>query len=190
MSLSADNLIYKGPNLPCTGIEKYNDGTVGIQKIEQKLCELTTAIYNLQQEINNLNPVPTTSTTTTALTQGTVVIQNNSVNINIDNAYYAWAGNPFPFVPGNFPLVPFGNSGFPVLPGQTKTFIVPTGSGVTGLFVTFPPNPGGGQLTVSCPGSTIGPTPINSFGGTVIGTANCSIPISMGTSYSVVLNQI
>jgi hypothetical protein len=66
MSIATDNLIYKGPNLPCTGIDKGEIATVGIQKIEQKLCELTTEIYNLQQEINNVIPSSTTTTTTTS----------------------------------------------------------------------------------------------------------------------------
>ncbi len=39
---TSDNLAYKGPNLPCTGINNCDTLSTALQKIEAKLCELIT----------------------------------------------------------------------------------------------------------------------------------------------------
>ena len=38
----SDKLAYKGPNLPCTGINNCDTLSTALQKIEAKLCELLT----------------------------------------------------------------------------------------------------------------------------------------------------
>lgn len=61
---SSNNLIYKGPNLPCTGIDTWDEATVALQKLDDILCELTNQMYVIQQQINNYTKTTTTTTTT------------------------------------------------------------------------------------------------------------------------------
>lgn len=56
LPIQTTNLVYDGPNLPCSGIRTCNTITVALQKIDQKLCEFAEEIYN-----------STTTTTTTIL---------------------------------------------------------------------------------------------------------------------------
>lgn len=53
--VSTDGVIYSGPNLSCTGVNTCNSLTCALEKIDNKICELIDALYNL-----------TTSTTTTS----------------------------------------------------------------------------------------------------------------------------
>lgn len=57
----SDNMIYSGPNLPCTGIQTCDTITAAIQKIDAKICEIIDMIGNL------------TTTTTTTLYTGCVM---------------------------------------------------------------------------------------------------------------------
>ena len=50
------NLVYSGPNLPCTGIQTCDDLSVVIQKIDEQLCILQEALFHYTNT--------TTSTTT------------------------------------------------------------------------------------------------------------------------------
>lgn len=45
--IQSDHLTYNGPNLPCTGIHTCDTLTVSLQKIDQQICLLITALYNL-----------------------------------------------------------------------------------------------------------------------------------------------
>lgn len=54
---------YDGPNLPCTGILNCDSLSVSLQKIDEQICILKTAVLSLQQQINAL----TTTTTTTTI---------------------------------------------------------------------------------------------------------------------------
>lgn len=49
------DIVYAGPNLPCTGGRTCEDLTTVLQKIDSEICELKLALYNL------------TSTTSTTL---------------------------------------------------------------------------------------------------------------------------
>lgn len=62
-NIPSDAIIYSGPNLLCIDVDKRESTTVAIQKAEQTLCELQTAVNTLQKQINVL--VPTTTTTST-----------------------------------------------------------------------------------------------------------------------------
>lgn len=52
----SDNLVYVGPNLPCTGIRTCDSLSIALQKIDKQICDLKTALFNL-----------TTTTTTTMI---------------------------------------------------------------------------------------------------------------------------
>lgn len=52
--ITTEGVIYSGTNLSCIGVNKCDELTVVLQKIDEKICELVDALYNL-----------TTSTTTT-----------------------------------------------------------------------------------------------------------------------------
>ena len=68
-TIPSDAIIYSGPNLLCIDVDRRESTTVAIQKAEQTLCELQTAVNILQQQVNALVPTttiyPTTTTTTT-----------------------------------------------------------------------------------------------------------------------------
>lgn len=63
-NIPSDAIIYSGPNLLCIDVDRRESTTVAIQKAEQTLCELQTAVNTLQQQINILVPTTTTTTTT------------------------------------------------------------------------------------------------------------------------------
>lgn len=63
--LSSDNFIYKSYSLPCVGVEKQDSVTIGLQKMEETICELTSQIIQVQQEIYKAFPSFSTTTTTT-----------------------------------------------------------------------------------------------------------------------------
>jgi hypothetical protein len=56
LPIQSTNLVYDGPNLPCSGIRTCNTLTVALQKIDEKLCSLAQEIYG-----------STTTTTTTLI---------------------------------------------------------------------------------------------------------------------------
>lgn len=62
---ASNNVFYKGPSLPCTGIDRWDSATIALQKLEQALCESTAELAVLYNEINNISPFPPTTTTTT-----------------------------------------------------------------------------------------------------------------------------
>ena len=64
-NIPSDAVIYSGPTLPCIDVDRREYTTVAIQKAEQTLCELQTAVNILQQQVNILFPTTTTTTTTT-----------------------------------------------------------------------------------------------------------------------------
>jgi hypothetical protein len=68
-NIPSDAIIYSGPNLLCIDVDRRESTTVAVQKAEQTLCELQTAVNILQQQVNALVPTttiyPTTTTTTT-----------------------------------------------------------------------------------------------------------------------------
>jgi len=47
----SQNVIYSGPNLPCTGILTCDDLNTVVQKIDEQLCVLIQAIYDLNNPI-------------------------------------------------------------------------------------------------------------------------------------------
>jgi len=57
LPIHTTNLVYDGPNLPCSGITTCNTVTVALQKIDAKLCELIQELYDI-----------TTTTTSTTMT--------------------------------------------------------------------------------------------------------------------------
>lgn len=57
LPIQSTNLIYDGPNLPCSGIRTCNTLTVALQKIDEKLCILAQEMYD------------STTTTTTTMTE-------------------------------------------------------------------------------------------------------------------------
>jgi hypothetical protein len=54
--IQSDAVIYSGPNLPCTGVQTCDTLTNALMKMDSRICELITDLYNL------------TSTTTTSTT--------------------------------------------------------------------------------------------------------------------------
>jgi hypothetical protein len=52
----SDHVIYSGPNLPCSGVNTSDALSIALQKMDAKLCELQTELFNSS----------TTTTTTTA----------------------------------------------------------------------------------------------------------------------------
>lgn len=65
--LPTDGIYYKGGSLPCTGIDKWDSGTVAIQKLEETLCEKIQTLAQLYSEIDKIKPFITTTTSTTTL---------------------------------------------------------------------------------------------------------------------------
>lgn len=57
LPIQSTNLVYDGPNLPCSGIRTCNTITVALQKIDEKLCILAQEMYD-----------STTTTTSTTMT--------------------------------------------------------------------------------------------------------------------------
>lgn len=58
LPIQSTNLVYDGPNLPCSGIRTCNTLTVALQKIDEKLCTLAQEIYD-----------STTTTTSTTIVE-------------------------------------------------------------------------------------------------------------------------
>jgi hypothetical protein len=66
--LSSRQFIYKGANLPCTGINKWDSAEVAFQKLDNAICAIISQMYNIQMQIYQLIPqTPTTTTTTTTI---------------------------------------------------------------------------------------------------------------------------
>lgn len=94
------NITYSGPNLPCTGINTCDTGTVAFEKIDEEICDLQTQITNLQTLVNSLTTTTTsTSTSSTTTTTTTILcpscnfysITNSTITpVNIN--YYACGG--------------------------------------------------------------------------------------------------
>ena len=43
-STGSDKLVYKGPNLPCTGINNLDTLSTALQKIETKMCQIIESL--------------------------------------------------------------------------------------------------------------------------------------------------
>lgn len=72
----SSNIVYKGPNLPCTGINNCDTLSTAIQKIEAKMCEIIDLLATTTSTTTIVQPT-TTSTTTipiTTTTTSTVLI--------------------------------------------------------------------------------------------------------------------
>jgi len=50
------DIVYAGPNLPCTGGRTCEDLTTVLQKMDSKICELVMAIYNLTSTTTTMIP--------------------------------------------------------------------------------------------------------------------------------------
>jgi len=66
LPIQSDNLVYSGPNLPCTGITTCNTITVALQKIDAKICELIEMIDECCNVTTSTTTSSSSSTTTTS----------------------------------------------------------------------------------------------------------------------------
>lgn len=55
----SDNLVYVGPNLPCTGIRTCESLSVALQKIDKQICDLKKALFNLTTTTTTTTMIPT-----------------------------------------------------------------------------------------------------------------------------------
>jgi hypothetical protein len=67
----SDNISYVGPNLPGSGIQTYDDLTLAIQKLDNKIMLLQAEMYRTTTTTTTTIFVPTTTTTTLAPTTTT-----------------------------------------------------------------------------------------------------------------------
>ena len=58
-AIQSNGVIYSGANLPCTGVLTCDTLTIALQKMDEQICILQQAIYDLTH--------PTTTTTTTTI---------------------------------------------------------------------------------------------------------------------------
>jgi hypothetical protein len=65
--VQSDNVGYNGPNLPCSEINTCDSITLAIEKLEAKICELTTALSNLTSTTSTTSSSSTTTTTSTTM---------------------------------------------------------------------------------------------------------------------------
>ena len=56
LPIQSTNLVYDGPNLPCTGISTCNTLTIALQKIDAKLCELIQEMYDSTTTTTTMTP--------------------------------------------------------------------------------------------------------------------------------------
>jgi hypothetical protein len=189
-TIPSDAIIYSGPNLLCIDVDRRESTTVAIQKAEQTVCELQTAVNILQQQVNALVPTttiyPTTSTTTTA--PGLVYIMNNSVNVTVNNMW------TLQFIPGGtdvyYYAVYYSGNNFPLAPGQSGYFTIP-GSNPSAIYhqIDYSANSGGATCTGTCPG-TGNTANLLSGGGVTAVLIGCNgLPISPGEVRSFTINQ-
>jgi hypothetical protein len=109
-NIPSDAIIYSGSNLLCIDVDRRESTTVAIQKAEQTLCELQTAVNILQQQVNAL--IPSTTTTTTIPTfrlfikVKEAVAENILVQIRGYTSQDIYVGNPtsYALVLSNIPL--------------------------------------------------------------------------------------
>lgn len=181
-NIPSDAIIYSGPNLLCIDVDRRESTTVAIQKAEQTLCELQTAVNTLQQQINVL--VPTTTTTTTTA-PGLIYIMNNSVNVTINDLWVFQSG-----VAVNYYAVYYSGNNLPLAPGQSGYFTIP-GSNPSATYhqINYSANSGGAICSATCPG--IGnATNLLSVGGFTTILIGCNgLPISPGEVRVIAINQ-
>ena len=70
----SDRIIYNGPNLPCTGIRNCDNLTCALEKIDEQICLLVDALYNLTTSTTTTN----TSTSSTTSTSTTITTSTSS----------------------------------------------------------------------------------------------------------------
>jgi len=185
---SSNNLIYKGPNLPCTGIDTWDDATVALQKLDNVSCQLTNQMYNIQQQINSyVNPPTSTTTSSTSSTTtapGRVFIQNSSIDVTI---YGLWMTDGL----GNFyNAIYYSGSNLPLGPGQSGYFTVPGSNGAAiYMQINYSANSGGATFISVCGNTSSGPAPLINIGGITSVGSNCGLPILPGTTYTITINQ-
>jgi len=192
-NIPSDAIIYSGPNLLCIDVDRRESTTVAIQKAEQTLCELQTAVNILQQQINALVPTTTTTTrysttSTTTTAPGLVRIVNNSVNVTVNNMW------TLQFIPGGtdvyYYAVYYSGNNFPLAPGQSGYFTIP-GSNSSAIYhqINYSANSGGATCTGTCPGT--GDTAnLLSGGGTTAVLIGCNgLPIPPGQVRQLTINQ-
>ena len=192
-NIPSDAIIYSGSNLLCIDVDRRESTTVAIQKAEQTLCELQTAVNTLQQQINVLVPTtttttfyPTTSTTTTA--PGLIYIMNNSVNVTINNMW------TLEFVPLGTSIyyyaVYYSGNNFPLGPGQSGYFTIP-GSNPLAIYhqIEYSPNSGGATSSAICPGTGNGASLLVLGGVTAVLIGCGGLPISPGEVRVIAINQ-
>lgn len=189
-NIPSDAIIYSGPNLLCIDVDKRESTTVAIQKAEQTLCELQTAVNTLQQQINILVPTTTTTTfypttTTTTTAPGLIYIMNNSVNVTINNLLVFQSG-----VPVDYYAVYYSGNNLPLAPGQSGYFTIP-GSNPLATYhqINYSANSGGAICSATCPG-TVNATNLLSGGGNTTILIGCGgLPISPGEVRVITINQ-
>ena len=56
-AIQSDGVIYSGANLPCTGVLTCDTLTVALQKMDEQICLLQEALYNLTTTTSTTIPV-------------------------------------------------------------------------------------------------------------------------------------
>jgi hypothetical protein len=189
-NIPSDAIIYSGPNLLCIDVDKRESTTVAVQKAEQTLCELQTAVNILQQQVNNLvsttTSYPTTTTTTTA--PGLVYIVNNSVNVTVNNMWN------LEYIPGGTDIyyyaVYYSGNNLPLAPGQSGYFTIP-GSNSLAIYhqINYSANSGGATCSATCPGTGNNANLLSGGGFTSVLIGCGGLPISPGNVRQLIINQ-